>query len=200
MISKTEHLKLRAVDVLNNRIERRIVPVGDRLPDVTVQTFDGRELPISSYHSKKPLLLGFMRASWCPYCRAQVTMLEGMADAFKNIGCEIVVISRETPEESTFTTEKFTLVTDLTNDFGRQLGMTYFATEEITTIYSELGIDEPVEGYWDTSELNVPATFIVDTEGRILFKHAKRDYTQRATGSEIIRELTCLNQRSISFE
>lgn len=113
-----------------------------------------------------------------------------MADTFKELGCEIVVISRETPEESVFETDRFTLVTDLTNDFGRKLGMTYFATEEITRIYSDLGINEPVEGYWDTSELNVPATYIVDVEGRILFKHAKRDYTQRATGSEIIRELS----------
>ena len=200
MISKTEHLKLRAVEVLNNRIERKIAPVGDRLPEMMVKTFEGQELPISSFYSEKPLLLGFMRASWCPYCRAQVTMLDGMADAFKEIGCEIVVISRETPEESVFKTDKFTLVTDLTNDFGRKLGMTYFATEEITQIYADLGIDEPVEGYWDTSELNVPATYIVDTEGRMLFKHAKRDYTQRATGSEIIRELTHLNQRAMSIE
>lgn len=49
MISKTEHLKLRAVDVLNNRIERSIVPVGDRLPDMTVKTFAGQELSISSF-------------------------------------------------------------------------------------------------------------------------------------------------------
>ena len=200
MIPKVEHLKLRAVEVLNNRIERNILPVGDRLPEVMVKTFDGRELLISSFYREKPLLLCFMRASWCPYCRAQVTMLDGMADAFKEVGCEIVVISRETPEESVFQTEKFTLASDLTNDFGRKLGMTYFATEEITQIYADLGINEQVEGYWDTSELNVPATYIIDTEGRMLFKHAKRDYTQRATGSEIIRELTNLNQRAMSIE
>jgi len=200
MISKNDHLKLRAVDVLNNRIERQIAPVGDRLPDATLTTFEGKSIAIRDFYKEKPLLLGFMRASWCPYCRAQVTMLDGMADAFRQLGCEIVVISRETPEESVFKTEKFTLVSDLTNDFGRKLGMTYFATEEITRIYADLGIDEPVEGYWDTSELNVPATYIVDTNGRMVFKHAKRDYTQRATGSEIIRELTNLNQRALSFE
>lgn len=200
MIPKIEHLKLRAIDVLDNRIERRIIPVGDSLPDITVRTFAGDERPIRTFYRERPLLLGFMRASWCPYCRAQVAMLDGMADAFKGLGCEIVVISRERPEESTFRTEKFTLVSDLNNDFGRELGMTYYATEEITKIYADLGIDEPVEGYWDTSELNVPATYIVDPEGRIIFKHAKRDYTQRATGAQIIRELSYLNQRVLNFE
>ena len=194
MMSKTEHLKLRAVDVLNERIERRIIPAGDVLPDVTVTTFDARELPISNFYHEKPLLLAFMRASWCPYCRAQMEMLNGMADSFKKLGCEMVAISREKPEESSFKSDEITLVTDLTNTFGKQLGMTYYATEEMTQIYQDLGIEEPIEGYFDTSELNVPATFIVDSNGRTLFKHAKRDYTQRATGSEIIRELSRINQ------
>ncbi|MEM9238103.1 MAG: redoxin domain-containing protein [Verrucomicrobiota bacterium] len=125
MISKTEHLKLRAIDVLNERIERRITPVGDPLPEVTLTTFDGREMPVGELFRDQPLLIAFMRASWCPYCRAQMEMLNGMAESFKEIGCEIVAISRETPEESTFTSEEITLVTDTTNHFGKQLGMTY---------------------------------------------------------------------------
>lgn len=194
MLPKTEHLKLRAVDILDERIERRVIPAGDILPTVVVKTFEGKELQISEFYHAKPLLLAFMRASWCPYCRAQMEMLDGMADTFKEIGCEIVAVSREKPEESTFSSEKVTLVTDMTNAFGKELGMTYFATEEITRIYRDLRINGPVEGYFDTSELNVPATFIVNPgDGRILFKHAKRDYTQRATGSEIIRELSRIN-------
>lgn len=194
MITKNEHLKLRAIDVLNERVERNIIPVGEVLPEQTVTNFDGSELQLKSLYKQKPLLLAFMRASWCPYCRGQVEMLNGMADTFKEIGCEIAIISRETPEESTFSSDKVTLITDTTNDFGKKLGMTYYATEEITKIYADLGINEAVEGYFDTSELNVPATFIVDkVNGRILYKHAKRDYTQRATGSEIIRELSRIN-------
>lgn len=195
MISLQEHLKLRAIDVLDERIERKIAPVGEILPNQKVTTFSGETLQIHDLITKKPLLLCFMRASWCPYCRAQVAMLDGMAAAFKAIGCEIVVISRETPEESTFPSKNLILITDTTNAFGKQLGMTYFATDEITQIYEHLGIQGAVEGYWDTSELNVPATYIVAPDsGHILFKHAKRDYTQRATGSQIIRELTRINQ------
>lgn len=194
MLTKQEHLKLRAVDVLDERIERQIIPVGEYLPDTTLLTFAGEKLPVKQFYSQKPLLLAFMRASWCPYCRGQVTMLNGMATTFKDIGCEMVIITRETPEESGFQSEEITLVTDVTNEFGKKLNMTYYATEEITRIYQELGIPTPIEGYWDTSELNVPATFIINPDsGRIIFKHARRDYTQRATGSMIIRELGRLN-------
>ena len=194
MLSLQEHLKLRAIEILNERIERRITPVGELLPNVEVTSFTGESYQIHDFIRDKPLLLCFMRASWCPYCRGQLEMLDGMAATFKDIGCEIVVISRETAEESTFKSDQLVLISDLTNAFGKKLGMTYYATDEITDIYAQLGISGEVEGYYDTSELNVPATYVVSKgEGRILYKHAKRDYTQRATGSEIIRELTRIN-------
>ena len=198
MISLQEHLKLRAIEILNERIERKIIPVGELLPEVAVTSFAGESFQIQDFLKDKPLLLCFMRASWCPYCRGQLEMLNGMAATFKEIGCEIVVVSRETAEESTFHSDQLVLISDLTNDFGKKLGMTYYATDEITDIYTQLGITDPAEGYYDTSELNVPATYIVSKgEGRILYKHAKRDYTQRATGSEIITELTRINNDSL---
>ena len=122
-------------------------------------------------------------------------MLNGMATTFKKIGCKMIAITREKPEESTFSSEEIMLVSDLTNEFGKSLNMTYFAMEEMKKIYKDLGLTEEVEGYFDTSELNVPATFILTQgEGRIVYKHAKRDYTKRAAGSEIISELSKLNQ------
>lgn len=194
MISLQEHLKLRAVDILDEKIERNILLTGELLPNIELKSFTGDTFEVHDLLQDKPLLLCFMRASWCPYCKGQLEMLNGMASTFKKIGCEIVVISRETAEESTFQSDELILASDLTNDFGKKLGMTYFATDEITNIYKHLGIDGPVEGYYDTSELNVPATFIISKgEGRVLYKHAKRDYTKRATGSEIITELTRIN-------
>lgn len=38
MLSKTEHLKLRAIEALNERTERKFIPVGSILPNVTVRT------------------------------------------------------------------------------------------------------------------------------------------------------------------
>lgn len=92
------------------------------------------------------------------------------------------------------------MITDPTNEFGNKLDMDYNATEEMTKIYADLGINEPLEGYFDSSPLDVPTTFIIGSPktpggaGRILYKFAKRDYTIRAPGSAIIRELTRLNQ------
>ena len=64
-ISTTEHLKQRAIEVLDEKIERRIIPCGDVLPsDINVTSFTGETFPISQLYKEKPLLLIFLRASW----------------------------------------------------------------------------------------------------------------------------------------
>ncbi len=122
-------------------------------------------------------------------------MLDGMGSTFKKLGCDIVAVSREEPEESTFEAKEVTLVTDPNNQFGQKLGLTYVALDEMKSIYEQLGIPGEVEGYFDTSELNVPTTLLLEKgTARILYKFARRDYTVRAPGSEIIRELKAINQ------
>ena len=134
-----------------------------------------------------------------------MTMVSGMASIFNSLGCNIVAVTRETPEESSFmqystADSGVTMITDPTNAFGNKLDMDYNATEEMKKIYEDLGINEPLEGYFDSSPLDVPTTFIIGSKnqpgghGRILYKFAKRDYTIRAPGSAIIRELTRINQ------
>ena len=195
MIRKNEYLKLKAIEILNEKIESQIITLGEVIPETKLKTFNGDVIKLSDRSQKNHVLLSFMRASWCPYCRGQMEMLNGMARTFKKIGCEMIAITREKPKESTFSSEEIMLVSDLTNEFGKSLNMTYFAMEEMKKIYKDLGLTEEVEGYFDTSELNVPATFILTQgEGRIVYKHAKRDYTKRAPGSEIISELSKLNQ------
>ncbi|MFI3246934.1 MAG: redoxin domain-containing protein [Ferrimonas sp.] len=193
MLNQTQYLKLQAVNILNERIEQQVLPLGGLLPPHPITTFAGDLCPVDEYHQHKPLLLAFMRGSWCPYCRGQVAMLDGMAETFKAIGCEMLVCSRETVEESRFQAPELTFISDPDNAFARKLKLCYFAQDEIQAIYEQLKLAQPPEGHWDSSELAVPATFIIGMDGRIVFKHARRDYTQRAHGSEIIAALRSIN-------
>ncbi len=68
--------------------------------------------------------------------------------------------------------------------------------DEMRKIYKELNITGEVEGYFDTSELNIPATFILSKgEGRILYKYAKRDFGKRAPGTEVMNTLAKLQEK-----
>lgn len=121
-----------------------------------------------------------------------------MKDYFKKVNGKVAVITTENIGESSFYTsenfdldkEDIVLISDPKNNLGKLFNITYTAMEEIKKIYKEIGIEEKVEGYFDTSELNVPATLILtQKEGRIIYKFGKRDYTFRAPGSELLDTL-----------
>ncbi len=64
MISTTDYLRERAIDILTERAERRVVGLAEIVPNVTMTTFGGEKISIKELVSEKPLLLTFMRASW----------------------------------------------------------------------------------------------------------------------------------------
>lgn len=133
-----------------------------------------------------------------------------MKDYLKKLNGKVAVITTENLGESTFYTketpleagefdideEDVILISDPNNELGKLFNITYIAMEEIKEIYKELGIEGKVEGYFDTSELNVPITLILtQKEGRIIYKFGKRDYTFRAPGSELLDTLLKLRKR-----
>lgn len=64
MISATDYLRERAIDILTERAERRVVGLAEIVPNVTMTTFAGEKISVKELVSEKPLLLTFMRASW----------------------------------------------------------------------------------------------------------------------------------------
>ncbi len=129
-----------------------------------------------------------------------------MGGYFKKVNGRVAVITKETPEETTFIgegkdlfdikAEDIVMITDPGNELGKLFNLTYTAMDEVKGIYRELGVGEKIEGYFDTSELNVPATFILtQNEGRIIYKYGRRDYTRRAPGGELLDTLVKLRER-----
>lgn len=109
----------------------------------------------------------------------------------------MLVITRETIEESSFNKdESIIMISDPTNEFGKKLNLPYVAMDEIKKIYKTLEIEDEVEGYFDTTQLNVPGTFILtEKEGRIIYKYAKRDFSKRAPGGELLDTLIKLRDK-----
>lgn len=200
MISKNEFLKQKAVEILKDRVENRIISLGEIAPNVKVKTFSNETISLFDLLKNNHLILSFMRGSWWPYCRGELEVLKGLGGYFNQVNGKVAVVTREEIEESTFVgkgaklfdikPEDVIMISDPKNELGKLLNLTYIAMDEIKSIYKELGLDEEVEGYFDTSELNVPATFILtQNEGRIIYKYGKRDVSNRAPGGDLLDTL-----------
>lgn len=64
MISKNEFLKQKAVEILKDRVENRIISLGEIAPNVKVKTFSNETISLFDLLKNNHLILSFMRGSW----------------------------------------------------------------------------------------------------------------------------------------
>jgi len=129
------------------------------------------------------LVLNFYRGAWCPYCNMELKALQDMNDEFKKLGTKIVGVSPQTPDASLSTQEKneltFEVLSDEHNKIAKEYGLVFSLAQELRPIYSKFGIDIPTSNADDSFELPMPATYLINKNGEILYSFIDEDYTKR---------------------
>jgi peroxiredoxin len=81
---------------------------------------------------------------------------------------------------------RFPLLADGGNKVARQFGLTYRVPEAQESVYRRAFVNLPFTNGDESWELPVPATYILDRDGTILYASANEDYTQRPEPSDIV--------------
>ena len=105
----------------------------------------------------------------------------------------LVAISPQTVKQSFFMHDqhklRFPLLADAGNKVARQFGLTYRVPETQESIYRRAFVNLPFTNGDESWELPIPATYILDRDGTVLYSSADEDYTQRPEPSDILRAL-----------
>jgi len=64
--------------------------------------------------------------------------------------------------------------------------------EVLRSIYTQFGIDIPAYNGDDSFKLPLPATYILDRNGKVLYDFVNADYTKRLEPEEIVAKLAGL--------
>lgn len=72
-----------------------ILSRGDRVPDFTLQTLDGRKVSFSSLQGRA-VVLNFW-ATWCPPCRREMPLLDAIHQEFESHGLSVVGVNLGEP-------------------------------------------------------------------------------------------------------
>jgi peroxiredoxin len=109
----------------------------------------------------------------------------------------LVAISPQTVKQSYFMHDqhklKFPLLADGGNKVARQFGLTYRVPAAQESVCRRAFVNLPFTNGDDSWELPIPATFVIDREGTIVFVSANEDYAERPEPAEILRILTHLS-------
>ncbi|MEM6717142.1 MAG: peroxiredoxin-like family protein, partial [Cyanobacteria bacterium P01_C01_bin.147] len=140
--------------------------------------------------------IAFYRGGWCPYCNLELKALQNALASIQETGAALVAISPETPDNSLTTQEKnelaFPVLSDLDNQVARQFGLVFQLPASLRPIYDGFGIDLVAYNGNDQFELPIPATYVVQPNGEIVYAFADVDYTKRAEPSDVVNALKAL--------
>ena len=180
-------------DLIDNGLSNDSLKIGDTFPSAILPNAAGKEINLDELLKNGPLVISFYRGGWCPYCNIELRALQQSLPQIKEAGANLVAITPETPDNSLTTKEKnnlsFEVLSDVNNELSKKLGLIFQLPADLLNIYSTFGIDIQKHNKNADFELPMPATYVVDVNGKIIYAFVNEDYTQRAEISEILAAL-----------
>jgi peroxiredoxin len=192
--TETQAIHSRAVAELKERkLGQNILPVGAKSPEFELQDHDGRNLSSVELLGKSRLVLCFIRGRWCPFCVGQMEAMNLVLPEIDEAGAMLVAISPQTVRQSFFMHDqhklRFPLLSDPGNEVARQFGLTYRVNEEQQGVYRRAFVNLPFANGDESWQLPIPATFILERDGTVLYASSNEDYTERPEPRDILRVL-----------
>lgn len=178
MLEATQSLK-------NSELEKEAFNIGDKIEDTILLNNLGDEVSIMDILGKQPAIISFYRGTWCPYCNLELSTYNELLKDKNKI--KMVAISPERPESSINVENlNFEVLSDIDNKFAKKLNLTFDITETIENIYDGFGINLEKSQGKKSRILPIPATYIVDSSGVIVYAYIDADYTKRAESKDVI--------------
>lgn len=164
--------------------------IGEILPNTTLTAMDGTATPFLKIAQEKPTVLVVYRGGWCPYCNVHLAALGKSEAEILALGYQIVAVSPDHPQKLQTTAEKdelnYRLYSDASGDFVKAAGLAFQAPEK----YGQMLLD------WsdgkNTGYLPVPAVFVLNTKGEILFEYINPDFKKRLESELLLAVLKTL--------
>jgi peroxiredoxin len=195
--AETQAIHARVIAGLKeNRLAESILSVGSRAPAFELRDHNNKVVSSADLLSQTRLVICFFRGRWCPFCVGQLEAMNLILPRIELAGASLLAISPQTVQQSFFMVDqhklRFPLLSDAGNKVARQFGLVYGVPEEQQAIYRRAFINLPFANGDDSWELPIPATFILERDGTVLYAAANEDYTERPEPSEILLYLVHL--------
>ena len=174
-------------------IAQRALQAGAKAPTFALPDHDGKIISSGDLLAQGRLVICFFRGRWDPFCCGQMEAMNRIQPRLVEAGSSLVAISPQIVKQSYFMHDqhqlRFPLLSDAGNQVARQFGLVYRVPEEQAEIYSRVFIKLPFTNGDPSWELPIPATFILDRDGKILFASENADYTERPEPEEIVERV-----------
>lgn len=164
-------------------LTKNALAIGETIPNFKLENAVGEQVDVKDLLENGPLVISFYRGAWCPYCNMELAAYQEVLSELIEAGGQLVAISPELPDASMSLIEKhglkYQILSDVNNEVARQFGLVFKLSDSLQKVYSKLGLDLS-EGQGNSNyELPFPATYVINSDGRVVEMSVQYDYTQR---------------------
>ena len=166
--------------------------IGEKAPLIIgVDQFD-QAINSAEVLKEQKVLLVFYRGNWCPYCRKHLASLQENLETLTQKGVFVIVVTPEkierTKETSNDLNATFSIIHDINNKIMNDYKVAFDVNERNVTSYFGF-TQKKIAAYnaENNNTLPVPATYLIDSEGKIEYVHYNPDYHERSDFNEIIK-------------
>ena len=180
-------------DLQKKNIEEKSIKLGEIMPEFLLPNVKNEIINSNEILKNGKMIIAFYRGSWCPYCNLELKMLQDHLPKIKDKKATVVAISPQSPDNSLTVVEKhnltFEVLTDTDNLFAKQLGISFELQDFVLPYYQALGIDLMHFNKNNDNSLPVPAVFVIDQNGKIIYKFVDANYMNRIDIDELLQTL-----------
>jgi len=171
-------------------IAESALPAGAKAPAFELTDHNGKLVSSTELLTKGRVIICFFRGRWCPFCVGQLEAMNLVMPEIQAAGASLIAISPQTVQQSFFMADqhklRFPLLSDVGNDVARQFGLVYRVPEFQQSVYRRAFINLPLANGDESWELPIPATYITERDGTVLYSSSNPDYTQRPEPQDIL--------------
>lgn len=168
--------------------------VGSKVKMFSTVDQSGKKYQLSRALQKGPVVLLFYRGQWCPVCNRYLSKLQDSLQQIYDKGATVIAVSPEKPENLEKTASKtkatFTLLYDKDYAISEAFDVVFKPSDMEIAMYDDrLKADLEHANTDTTKRLPVSATFIIDKNGIVVWRHFNPDYRIRASVADILEHI-----------
>ena len=177
-----------------SQINKDHLKVGEDAPIIEGIDQFNKNINSNDILKEKKMLVVFYRGNWCPYCRKHLASLQENLEELSKKGLFVVVVTPEKVEKINETTKNlaatFSILHDKDNAIMKNYKVAFSVNEKNVTSY--FGFTQRKIAEYNSANNNtlpVPATYLIDQDGKIVYVHYDPDHHERSDFKEIIKLL-----------
>jgi peroxiredoxin len=168
---------------------------GARVPTFTLSDRQGGKVSLDDLLTSGPVVLNFVRGSWCAFGEASLAQLAMAYDRITALGAKAVSIAPLSRPAKAGNTPRMPELIDTDMKVARAFGLAFELPAELRPRYLELGYTPPRTQIARTFLVPIPAMYLVDPDGVVVLAYVDVDYRNRLDGESLLTALKALSAR-----